>query len=235
MPFVNIQILKGHPQKRKDEISRRVVAAVSESRNCRRRRSGSCSRTCRRGLVRRRHARRRAQEAGGKEMTTSAQMTQPRDPRPGISQVVGDTVAFEQLATGFLFTEGPLWHARENYLLFSDMPGDHLRKWTARDGVRRSASRARSRTAHLGPPGPAARVRARDEQGDAHRARRNQHRACEPPRGQGAEQPQRHRREVGRRHLFQRPDLRPQRVLRQSASAAASLPRRLPRRARAAS
>jgi 4-oxalocrotonate tautomerase len=30
MPFVNIQILKGHPKKRKDEIARRVVDAVSE-------------------------------------------------------------------------------------------------------------------------------------------------------------------------------------------------------------
>jgi len=30
MPFVNIQILKGHPQARKDEIARRVSAAISE-------------------------------------------------------------------------------------------------------------------------------------------------------------------------------------------------------------
>ncbi|WP_413989528.1 tautomerase family protein [Labrys okinawensis] len=30
MPFVNIQILKGHPQKRKDEIARRVTDAISE-------------------------------------------------------------------------------------------------------------------------------------------------------------------------------------------------------------
>jgi 4-oxalocrotonate tautomerase len=30
MPFVNIQILKGHPQARKDEISRRVTDAISE-------------------------------------------------------------------------------------------------------------------------------------------------------------------------------------------------------------
>lgn len=30
MPFVNIQILKGHPQERKDEISRRVTDAISE-------------------------------------------------------------------------------------------------------------------------------------------------------------------------------------------------------------
>jgi 4-oxalocrotonate tautomerase len=30
MSCVNIQILKGHPQERKDEMARRVVAAVSE-------------------------------------------------------------------------------------------------------------------------------------------------------------------------------------------------------------
>ena len=30
MPFVNIQILKGHPQARKDEISRRITDAISE-------------------------------------------------------------------------------------------------------------------------------------------------------------------------------------------------------------
>jgi len=30
MPFVTIRILKGHSQERKDEMSRRVTAAVSE-------------------------------------------------------------------------------------------------------------------------------------------------------------------------------------------------------------
>ncbi len=30
MPFVNIRILKGHSQERKDEISRRVTTAISE-------------------------------------------------------------------------------------------------------------------------------------------------------------------------------------------------------------
>jgi gluconolactonase len=49
--------------------------------------------------------------------------------------VVGPSVAIEVLASGFLFTEGPLWHARDRYLLFSDMPGDHLRKWTASEGI----------------------------------------------------------------------------------------------------
>jgi gluconolactonase len=49
--------------------------------------------------------------------------------------VVGDTVEIEKLATGFLFTEGPLWHAKDKYLLFSDMPGDHMRKWSPQGGV----------------------------------------------------------------------------------------------------
>jgi 4-oxalocrotonate tautomerase len=30
MPFVNIQILKGHSQQRKDEMSRRITAAIRE-------------------------------------------------------------------------------------------------------------------------------------------------------------------------------------------------------------
>jgi gluconolactonase len=49
--------------------------------------------------------------------------------------VVAERVEFEKLATGFLFTEGPLWHRRERYLLFSDMPGDHLRRWREGEGV----------------------------------------------------------------------------------------------------
>jgi gluconolactonase len=56
-----------------------------------------------------------------------------RDPR--FTKVIGADVTFEKLATGFLFTEGPLWHLRDKYLLFSDMPGDHLRKWSRESGV----------------------------------------------------------------------------------------------------
>jgi gluconolactonase len=56
-----------------------------------------------------------------------------RDPR--FLEVVGREVRFEQIAGGCLFTEGPLWHPTEHYLLWSDMPGDHLRRWSARDGV----------------------------------------------------------------------------------------------------
>jgi len=49
-----------------------------------------------------------------------------RDPR--VTAVVGPDVTFEKIAGGCLFTEGPLWHPRERFLLWSDMPGDHLRR-----------------------------------------------------------------------------------------------------------
>jgi len=50
-------------------------------------------------------------------------------------EVVGDDVVLERLATGFDFTEGPIWHPIEHHLTFSDMPGDHMRRWSAKDGV----------------------------------------------------------------------------------------------------
>ena len=56
-----------------------------------------------------------------------------RDQR--FTTIVGTSPVAQKLAGGFLFTEGPLWHARDKYLLFSDMPGDHLRKWTPNGGV----------------------------------------------------------------------------------------------------
>jgi len=49
--------------------------------------------------------------------------------------VVAASLEFERLVGGCIFTEGPLWHRRDRYLLFSDMPGDHLRRWSANDGV----------------------------------------------------------------------------------------------------
>ena len=56
-----------------------------------------------------------------------------RDPR--LTSIIGTHVEFERIATGCLFTEGPLWHPRGEYLLWSDMPGDHLRRWSKADGV----------------------------------------------------------------------------------------------------
>ena len=33
------------------------------------------------------------------------------------------------IGTGFIFTEGPIWHPTEHHLRFSDMPGDVRREW----------------------------------------------------------------------------------------------------------
>jgi gluconolactonase len=47
-----------------------------------------------------------------------------------LTELVDPTVEVEQLATGFTFTEGPIWHPTEQVLYFSDMPGDVRRKVT---------------------------------------------------------------------------------------------------------
>lgn len=41
----------------------------------------------------------------------------------------------EQIATGCQFTEGPLWHAVERFLLFSDIPANKMRRWDADAGM----------------------------------------------------------------------------------------------------
>src|SRR5438128_8970347 len=47
-----------------------------------------------------------------------------------IYELVEKGSGVERLATGFTFTEGPIWHPTEHHLLFSDMPGDVRRKYT---------------------------------------------------------------------------------------------------------
>jgi gluconolactonase len=47
-----------------------------------------------------------------------------------IFELVEQGSAVERLATGFTFTEGPIWHPDEQVLYFSDMPGDVRRKVT---------------------------------------------------------------------------------------------------------
>jgi gluconolactonase len=56
-----------------------------------------------------------------------------RDPR--FTSIVRRDAVMEQLGTGFDFTEGPVWHPYEKHVIFSDMPGDHMRKWTAGEGI----------------------------------------------------------------------------------------------------
>jgi gluconolactonase len=54
---------------------------------------------------------------------------------PAFRDLIDEHAPVLQLGSGFDFTEGPLWHPVDHYLLFSDMPGDVRRRWD-RQGVR---------------------------------------------------------------------------------------------------
>ena len=54
-----------------------------------------------------------------------------------IYELVEQGAQVERVATGFTFTEGPIWHPTEHYLLFSDMPGDVRRKYSGSHVVHR--------------------------------------------------------------------------------------------------
>ena len=41
---------------------------------------------------------------------------------------VGEAGDVERVATGFQFTEGPVWHPRERHLTFSDIAGNQMHR-----------------------------------------------------------------------------------------------------------
>jgi len=49
--------------------------------------------------------------------------------------LLDETEPVRQIATGFIFTEGPLWHPVDQSLIFSDMPGDVRRRYVPGQGV----------------------------------------------------------------------------------------------------
>ena len=56
--------------------------------------------------------------------------------RREFSELIDIDAPVERLAGGFTFTEGPIWHPRDQYLLFSDMPADVRRRYDERAGIR---------------------------------------------------------------------------------------------------
>lgn len=50
-------------------------------------------------------------------------------------KIVDPKAGFEQVATGFVFTEGPVWHPGERSVLFSDIVGNRLYRWSAENGL----------------------------------------------------------------------------------------------------
>ncbi|MBI07627.1 MAG: gluconolactonase [Rhodospirillaceae bacterium] len=48
--------------------------------------------------------------------------------------LVDRDVEIEKIATGFAFTEGPIWNPEDECLYFSDIPNDMRRRWSAMEG-----------------------------------------------------------------------------------------------------
>jgi gluconolactonase len=56
-----------------------------------------------------------------------------RDPK--LVELVGDRPAMETIASGFRFTEGPVWHEAGRFLLFTDIAGDRIYRWDEMQGL----------------------------------------------------------------------------------------------------
>jgi gluconolactonase len=52
-----------------------------------------------------------------------------------LRELLDESAEAERVATGFTFTEGPIWNAEGRFLLFSDMPGNVRRRWSEDGGV----------------------------------------------------------------------------------------------------
>ena len=51
-----------------------------------------------------------------------------------LAKLIKKDAKIEVIADGFQFTEGPLWVEDHEMLLFSDVPGNTIYKWTEKDG-----------------------------------------------------------------------------------------------------
>ena len=49
-------------------------------------------------------------------------------------RIAPGTLVFEKLAEGFQFVEGPIWFHDADYLVFSDIYGDKMHKWSPKEG-----------------------------------------------------------------------------------------------------
>ena len=121
-----------------------------------------------------------------------------------------------------------------SYLLFSDMPGDVRRRYDCSRHPRGDAAGEQVQRHDLRCRAQPHRLRARDIDARARTAGRAARDARLAFRGDGAEQPQRCLREIGRLDLFLRSLVWPHAGLRRRAAAPARLPGRLSPAARAA-
>lgn len=54
---------------------------------------------------------------------------------PALDQVIDTNARIEIIATGYTWSEGPLWIESEQMLLFSDVPANTVYRWTEADGA----------------------------------------------------------------------------------------------------
>ncbi len=54
---------------------------------------------------------------------------------PRLDAIVAPGSPIETLADGYKWTEGPVWNPRDNYLLFTNIPGNEVLKWQEGAGV----------------------------------------------------------------------------------------------------
>ena len=52
-----------------------------------------------------------------------------------LAPVVRNATALERLCTGATWSEGPVWIAEDDSVLWSDIPGNRMLRWSARDGM----------------------------------------------------------------------------------------------------
>jgi gluconolactonase len=67
---------------------------------------------------------------------------------PALDAVVAPDAQIHQLAEGFVWAEGPVWVRDGGYLVFSDVPGNVMYRWSEADGV----SEFMNPSGYAGPP-----------------------------------------------------------------------------------
>ena len=53
---------------------------------------------------------------------------------PAMKELIDPSAKIEVIATGFQWSEGPVWIKSKGYLLFSDVPRNKIHKWDPKDG-----------------------------------------------------------------------------------------------------
>jgi gluconolactonase len=69
-----------------------------------------------------------------------------------LAPVVAHRPALERLCTGARWSEGPVWIAEDDSVLWSDIPNDRMLRWSARDGMRVWRERVEFTNGHTRDP-----------------------------------------------------------------------------------